>query len=38
MDEKVGQLVSDFMPTLCELASAKLPDVTIDGTSFAPQL
>ena len=29
---------SDFMPTLAELAGAKLPDVRIDGISFAPQL
>jgi arylsulfatase A-like enzyme len=30
---------SDFMPTLAELGSAELPaGVTIDGTSFAPQI
>ena len=29
---------SNFMPTLSELAGAKLPDIKIDGTSFAPQL
>jgi len=29
---------SDFMPTLAELANGKLPEVKIDGTSFAPQL
>lgn len=31
--------LSDFLPTLAELAGAKLPPgVTIDGRSFAPQL
>lgn len=30
--------LSDFMPTLAELAGAKLPEVKLDGTSFAPQL
>jgi arylsulfatase A len=29
---------SDFMPTFAELAGTKVPDVTIDGRSFAPQL
>ena len=30
---------SDFMPTVAELAGARLPEgVTIDGVSFAPQL
>ena len=29
---------TDFMPTLAELAGATLPAVTLDGTSFAPQL
>lgn len=29
---------SDFLPTLAELAGALLPNVPIDGKSFAPQL
>ena len=29
---------SDFMPTFAELAGAKLPDVKIDGHSFAAQI
>ncbi len=29
---------SDFLPTLAELAKAKLPDRKLDGRSFAPQL
>ena len=29
---------TDFMPTLAELTGAKLPNVKIDGSSFAPQL
>ncbi len=29
---------SDFLPTLAEVSGARLPDVTIDGRSFAPQL
>jgi arylsulfatase A len=29
---------TDFMPTFAELAGAKLPDVKIDGHSFAPQI
>ena len=29
---------SDFMPTFADLAGTKVPDVTIDGRSFAPQL
>jgi arylsulfatase A len=28
---------SDFVPTLAEIAGAKLPDVQIDGRSFWPQ-
>ena len=34
-----GDLVdfSDFMPTIAEIARAKLPDVTLDGRSFWPQ-
>jgi arylsulfatase A len=37
----VGDLVdlSDFLPTLADLAGAKLPDgVTVDGRSFAPRM
>ena len=30
--------LSDFLPTLCELSGAKLPDQSIHGRSFAPQL
>ncbi|MBM4155102.1 MAG: arylsulfatase A [Lentisphaerae bacterium] len=30
--------LSDFLPTLCELTGAKLPDARIHGQSFAPQL
>lgn len=30
--------LSDFFPTLCELTGAQLPDATIHGRSFAPQL
>jgi arylsulfatase A len=30
--------LSDFLPTLCELARAPLPKQTIDGRSFVPQL
>lgn len=30
--------LSDFLPTLCELTGAKLPDEKIHGRSFAPQL
>ncbi len=30
--------LSDFMPTIAELTAAELPDTTIDGISFAPQL
>ncbi len=29
---------SDFLPTLAEIAGAKLPAATIDGRSFAPQI
>lgn len=29
---------SDFLPTLCELTGAKLPEQGIDGRSFAPRL
>ena len=29
---------SDFMPTLAELTGATLPDVILDGTSFAPRI
>ena len=29
---------TDFMPTLAELAGARLPDIKLDGTSFVPQL
>lgn len=29
---------SDFMPTLAELTGGELPNIKIDGTSFAPQL
>jgi arylsulfatase A len=29
---------SDYLPTFADLAGAKLPDVPIDGHSFAPQL
>jgi arylsulfatase A len=29
---------TDFMPTFAELAGAKLPEVKIDGHSFAPQI
>ena len=28
---------SDFLPTLCEITCAKLPDVILDGRSFWPQ-
>jgi len=30
--------LSDFLPTICELTGAKLPDDKIHGRSFAPQL
>jgi arylsulfatase A-like enzyme len=30
--------LSDFLPTLCELTGAKLPEQPIHGRSFAPQL
>ena len=30
--------LSDFLPTLCELTGAKLPEEKIHGRSFAPQL
>ena len=30
--------LSDIFPTLCELTGAKLPEQTIHGRSFAPQL
>ncbi|MFK7851052.1 MAG: FAD-dependent oxidoreductase [Akkermansiaceae bacterium] len=30
--------LSDFLPTLCELTGAKLPEQTIHGRSFSPQL
>lgn len=30
--------ITDFMPTLADLAKAGLPDVTIDGKSFSSQL
>ena len=30
--------LSDFLPTLCELTGAKLPEQSIHGRSFAPQL
>jgi arylsulfatase A-like enzyme len=30
--------LSDFLPTLCELTGASLPDAPIHGRSFAPQL
>jgi arylsulfatase A-like enzyme len=30
--------LSDFFPTLCELTGAKLPEQSIHGRSFAPQL
>ena len=30
--------LSDFLPTICELTGAKLPDQFIHGRSFAPQL
>lgn len=30
--------LSDFLPTLCELAAAPLPEKDIHGRSFAPQL
>ena len=30
--------LTDFMPTLCELTGASLPDAKIHGRSFAPQL
>ena len=35
-----GDLVdlTDFLPTLCELTGASLPDAKIHGRSFAPQL
>jgi arylsulfatase A-like enzyme len=35
-----GNLVdlTDFLPTLCELTGASLPDAKIHGRSFAPQL
>lgn len=29
---------TDFLPTLCEAAGAKLPEVKLDGRSFLPQL
>lgn len=29
---------SDIFPTLCELTAAKLPEQTLHGRSFAPQL
>ncbi len=29
---------TDFLPTFAEIAGAKLPDVKIDGKSFAPQV
>jgi arylsulfatase A len=29
---------TDFLPTLCELTGAKLPEPSIHGRSFAPQL
>lgn len=30
--------LTDFLPTICELTGAKLPDQSIHGRSFAPQL
>jgi arylsulfatase A-like enzyme len=30
--------LSDIFPTLCELTGAKLPDQSLPGRSFAPQL
>jgi arylsulfatase A len=30
--------LTDFLPTLCELTGASLPDAKIHGRSFAPQL
>jgi arylsulfatase A len=30
--------LTDFLPTLCELTGARLPEANIHGRSFAPQL